>query len=152
LNVLLSEIERPQLFSRGFDRQYLVKNIGLFYYHVYDAVVQTKMKTERVFADENEIENVVQYIDNEVRSDKESSLFGVADDKNIIFISAESIQSFVIDNTLHGEEVTPFLNRLVQDQDTYYFENFYHQTAQGKTSDSEFLTENSLYPTSRRSE
>src|SRR5699024_8597832 len=62
--------------------------------------------------------------------------------------SAESIQSFVIDNTLNGQEITPFLNELRTDSDTFYFENFYHQTAQGKTSDSEFITENSLYPLS----
>src|SRR5699024_10998601 len=75
--------------------------------------------------------------------------FGVAKGKNVIFILAESIQSFAIDNTVEGKEVTPFMNQLVHDPDTYYFENFYHQTEQGKTSDSEFLTENSLYPSSR---
>src|SRR5690625_1968189 len=41
------------------------------------------------------------------------------------------------------------MNNLVKDNDTYYFENFYHQTEQGKTSDAEFLVENSLYPLSR---
>lgn len=45
--------------------------------------------------------------------------------------------------------ITPFLNSLVNDESTFYFENFYHQTLQGKTSDSEFLVENSLYPLSR---
>jgi len=82
------------------------------------------------------------------QSDTQSELYGVGEGKNVIFISAESIQSFVIDNELHGEEVTPFLNQLKEEEDTFYFENFYHQTSQGKTSDSEFLTENSLYPIS----
>ncbi|MFP3490372.1 hypothetical protein R0K20_22500, partial [Staphylococcus sp. SIMBA_130] len=36
-----------------------------------------------------------------------------------------------------------FLNDLIDE--SYYFPNFYHQTAQGKTSDSEFILENSLY-------
>src|SRR5699024_3071759 len=35
-NFFLAEMERPQLFTRAFDREYLVKNIGLFNYHVYD--------------------------------------------------------------------------------------------------------------------
>lgn len=148
-NILLIEIERPQLFSRSFDREYLVKNIGVFYYHIYDAVMQTKVQAQRAFADENEIEEVKKYINDNVRSSTTSELFGVAEGRNVIFISAESIQTFVIDNHLHDEEVTPFLNQLKQSPDTYYFENFYHQTAQGKTSDSEFITENSLYPTSR---
>src|SRR5699024_3953044 len=68
--------------------------------------------------------------------------------RNVIFISAESIQRFVIDDVLYGKEITPFLNELKEDHATFYFDNFYQQTSQGKTSDSEFLTENSLYPLS----
>lgn len=147
-NFLLAEMERPQLLSRAFDREYLVKNIGLFYYHVYDIVMHSKMRTQKVLADSNDLKTIKDYIQKEIRSNKQSELFGIAEGRNIIFISAESIQSFVIDNELHGEEITPFLNRLIRDPDTFYFNHFYHQTAQGKTSDSEFITENSLYPLS----
>ncbi|HLR42443.1 MAG TPA: LTA synthase family protein [Pseudogracilibacillus sp.] len=145
-NFLLAEMERPQLLARGFDREYLVKNIGLFYYHIYDVAMQSKMRSQKVIANDNDLVAIKDYIHEEVRSDETSQLFGLAKDKNIIFISAESLQTFVIENTLHGEEITPFLNRLLDDPSTFYFENFYHQTAQGKTSDSEFITENSLYP------
>lgn len=147
-NFLLAEIERPQLFSRAFDREYLVKNIGLFYYHIYDVVSHSKMRSQKVFADDHDLLKIKQYINDEVRSDTKSEHFAVGEGRNVIFISAESVQSFVIDNDLHGEEITPFLNRLKEDEDTFYFENFYHQTSQGKTSDSEFITENSLYPIS----
>src|SRR5690625_3268606 len=148
-NFLLAEIERPQLLKRGFDREYLVKNIGLFNYHIYDLVLQSKLKTKKVLADGNELNEIISYIEEDVRSKEKSELYNVAEDRNIIFISAESIQSFVIDREIDGEEITPFLNELTKDEDTYYFENFYHQTEQGKTSDSEFITENSLYPSSR---
>lgn len=147
-NFLLAEIERPQLLSRAFDREYLVKNIGLFYYHMYDVVSQSKMRSQKVFANDHDLTKIKHYINDEIRSDTQSEHFGIGEGKNIFFISAESIQSFVIDNHLHGEEVTPFLNELKQHEDTFYFNNFYHQTAQGKTSDSEFITENSLYPIS----
>lgn len=148
-NFLLAEIERPQLFTRAFDREYLVKNIGLFNYHIYDVVMHSKSKTQRVFADGNELSEITDYIDKYVRNKQQSDLFGVAEEKNIIFIWAESLQSFVINNKVNGKEITPFMNQLTKDKDTYYFENFYHQTEQGKTSDSEFLVANSLYPLSR---
>ncbi|MDY7046106.1 LTA synthase family protein [Virgibacillus sp. M23] len=148
-NFFLAEMERPQLFTRAFDREYLVKNIGLFNYHVYDIATHTKAKTQRVFADGNEIPDIKAYIEENVKTKEKSNLFGVAKDKNVIFINAESIQSFVINNEVNGQEITPFLNSLTEDEDTYYFENFYHQTEQGKTSDSEFIVENSLYPLSR---
>ncbi|MBO1003523.1 LTA synthase family protein [Pseudogracilibacillus auburnensis] len=147
-NFLLAEMERPQLLSRAFDREYLVKNIGIFYYHLYDVAMQSKMRTQKVLADDNDLLTIKGYINDEIRSKEESGLFGIGKGRNIIFISAESIQSFVINNEVHGEAVTPFLNSLVDDPNTFYFENFYHQTSQGKTSDSEFITENSLYPIS----
>lgn len=143
-NYILAEIERPQLLQRTFDREYLVKNIGIFNYHIYDVVQQSKSKAQRVFADGNELPEIEEYIETNTTDNSKSDLYGIAKDKNVIFISLESVQSFVINNTLHGEEITPFLNDLVED--SYYFENFYHQTEQGKTSDSEFLVETSLYP------
>ncbi|MDL4841550.1 LTA synthase family protein [Aquibacillus rhizosphaerae] len=146
-NYLLAEAERPQLLQRTFDREYLVKNIGLFNYHIYDIALQSKSQAQRVFADGNEMPEIEDYTKQHKTSAENSELFGIAEDKNVIFISLESIQSFVINNTVNGEEVTPFLNDLIED--SFYFENFYHQTEQGKTSDSEFLIENSLYPLPR---
>ena len=46
---------------------------------------------------------------------------------------------------MNGQTITPFLNKLIKSDDTLYFDNFYHQTGLGKTSDSEFVMENSLY-------
>ena len=60
-------------------------------------------------------------------------------------------KNFLIDYKLNGEEVTPFLNSLTRDGSTFYFDNFFHQTAQGKTSDAEFMLENSLYGLSQGS-
>ena len=64
---------------------------------------------------------------------------------NVILLHLESIQEFLIDYELHGEEVTPFLNSLTREENMIYFDNFFHQTAQGKTSDAEFILSNSLY-------
>jgi lipoteichoic acid synthase len=64
---------------------------------------------------------------------------------NVIYYHLESFQNFLIHYKLHGEEVTPFLNSLTKDPNTIYFDNFFHQTAHGKTSDAEFMLENSLY-------
>ncbi|UOR12316.1 LTA synthase family protein [Halobacillus amylolyticus] len=148
-NVALAEMERPMLFVRAFDREYLVKNIGVYNYHVYDAMMQTKTKAQRVFADSSEISEIENYIQENADTDKKSELFGIAEDKNMIFVSIESFQNFLLDSKINGEETTPFLNDLKERQDTIWFKNFYHQTAQGKTSDSEFIVENSLYPLGR---
>ncbi|MCP8616857.1 LTA synthase family protein [Salirhabdus salicampi] len=143
-NFVLAEIERPNLFLRSFDREYLVKNIGLFNYHIYDVVIHSKTKVQRVMADGSEIEEIEHYISENASSNEKSDLSGIAEGKNVIFITAESLQTFVLDKEVNGEPITPFLNKLIEE--SYYFENFYHQTNLGKTSDSEFITANSLYP------
>ncbi|WP_181350106.1 LTA synthase family protein [Thalassobacillus sp. CUG 92003] len=149
VNVVLAEMERPMLFVRAFDREYLVKNIGIFNYHVYDATMHTKSKAQRVLADGSEISEIENYMRENTESDETSDMFGEAEGKNVIFVSIESFQNFLLDSQVNGKEITPFLNDFKEDEDTMWFKNFYHQTAQGKTSDSEFLIENSLYPLDR---
>ncbi|WP_342598391.1 LTA synthase family protein [Psychrobacillus sp. FSL H8-0483] len=145
LNLGLSEIERPQLLTRSFDREMLVKNIGPYNYHLYDLYIQSKSHAQRALADGSELVEVNNFVRSN-QADPNEEMFGTAKGRNLIVVSMESLQSFVINNDMNGHEVTPFLNSLTNDKDTYYFSNFYHQTGLGKTSDSEFLLENSLYP------
>ncbi|MFC3882910.1 LTA synthase family protein [Bacillus songklensis] len=147
-NLALAETERPELLTRTFDREMLVKNLGTYNYHIYDALLQSKSKAQRALADSSEFVEIENYLKaNQKEPSKE--LFGIAKGKNVILISLESMQSFVIDRKINGQEITPFLNDFLKE--SYYFDNFYHQTGQGKTSDAEFLVENSLYPLGRGS-
>ncbi len=145
-NLGLAETERPQLLTRTFDREILVKNIGTYNYHLYDIFLQSKSSAQRALADGSELADIDNYVRaTHVQPNKE--MFGIAKGKNLIVVSLESLQSFPINNTVNGEEITPFLNNFISE--SYYFENFYHQTQQGKTSDSEFIFDNSLYPLNR---
>ncbi|WP_044339663.1 LTA synthase family protein [Rossellomorea aquimaris] len=145
-NLGLAESERPQLLTRTFDREMLVKNIGTYNYHVYDIFLQSKSSAQRAMADGSELADIDNYVRaSYIEPDKE--MFGVAKDKNLIIVSLESLQNFVINSEVNGQEITPFLNEFIGE--SYYFDNFYHQTQQGKTSDSEFLLDNSLYPLNR---
>ncbi|MER1986210.1 MAG: LTA synthase family protein [Solibacillus sp.] len=144
LNLGLAETERPQLLTRAFDRELLVKNIGTYNYHLYDIYVQSKSSAQRALADGSELVEVSNYV-RANQAEPSAEMFGKYEGRNVIAISLESLQSFVINNEMNGEVVTPFLNSLTKDKDTYYFSDFYHQTGLGKTSDSEFIFENSLY-------
>ncbi|MBP2240877.1 phosphoglycerol transferase MdoB-like AlkP superfamily enzyme [Cytobacillus eiseniae] len=145
-NLGLAETERPQLLTRTFDREMLVKNIGTYNYHIYDAFLQSKSSAQRALADGSELVDIDNYIHANYKKPNDE-MFGVAKGKNVILISMESTQGFVINEKVNGQEITPFLNDFIKE--SYYFDQFYHQTGQGKTSDSEFLIDNSLYPLSR---
>lgn len=143
-NIGLAEIDRPELLTRGFDRNYIVKYLGLYNYSIYDVVQSTQASAQRVFADSNDITTILNYTKSNY-AEPNPAYFGVGKGMNVIYYHLESFQNFLINYKLHGEEVTPFLNSLTNDKNTIYFDNFFHQTGHGKTSDAEFILENSLY-------
>lgn len=64
--------------------------------------------------------------------------------KNLIHIDVESLESFVINRSIDGQEITPNLNRLFKN--SIYFSNIYEQVNQGNSSDADLLVNTSVYP------
>ena len=145
-NLGLAEAERPELLTRSFDRVMLVKNLGIYAHQVYDLGLQAKSSTQKAFADGSKLQETENYVKtSKVKPNPE--MYGIAEGKNVIVVSLESLQTFLIGATVNGQEVTPFLNQFMKE--SYYFDNFYHQTGQGKTSDAEFIVDTSLHPLDR---
>lgn len=144
LNLTLSESNRPQLLTRTFDRNYIVKYLGLDTFMVYDSIKTAQNNQIRASADGTDINAVLNYTQNH-QVEANPTYFGQAKGKNVIIIHLESFQQFLIDMKVDGQEVTPFLNQLYHSQNSLSFANFFHQVGQGKTSDAENMLENSVY-------
>ena len=112
-----------------------VSNQEIFTYHIKDIAY----KVFAVSGDEG-----APVFEDPYAREKDGPLFGVAEGRNLIVIQLESFQNFVIGLTYNGQEVTPNLNRLLL-EDTTYFDNYYHQTGGGNTSDAEFASNNSIH-------
>ncbi|MFP3427767.1 hypothetical protein R0J88_22350, partial [Pseudoalteromonas sp. SIMBA_162] len=82
---------------RAFDRELLVKNIGTYNYHLYDIYVQSKSSAQRALADGSELVEVDNYVKANQASINEE-MFGKYAGRNLILVSLESLQSFVINN------------------------------------------------------
>lgn len=136
------------MFKAPYNREAMVKTLGIYQYSLYDIYLSLSTPIDYALAENNEFIEVSNYVKSN-QLDPNTEFFGVAKDQNIIVISLESLQEFAIGLEINGEEVTPFLNQFIQE--CYYFNNFYQQTSQGKTSDAEFITENSLYAADRGS-
>lgn len=130
---------------RTFDALDVVKAYGLIGHHLldfYQAVADSdrnlteeeKDLIEKWFAERNE----------QVRKNGNSPYFSFAKNKNLILIQVESFQSFVINQKVLGQEITPTINQLLKN--SLYFPNIYPQTVEGNSSDAELLTQTSLYP------
>lgn len=148
-NLFLAETDRSGLLTRTFSRDYLVKYLGINAFTAYDAVQTYQTTQVRAQASANDIDEVEGYV-NEHYAEPNDELFGIAEDKNVIYIHLESVQQFLIDYELEDEngeqhEVMPFINSLYHDNSTFSFDNFFHQVAAGKTSDAETLMDNSLF-------
>ncbi|WP_423189899.1 LTA synthase family protein [Alkalibacterium sp. f15] len=148
-NLTLAEIDRPQLLTRTFDRNYIVKYLGLNFFTGYDIVQTVQNSQIRASADETQLNDIIEFVRENYR-EPNAEYFGAAEDRNVIVISMESVQQFLIDYELEDEngvkhEVMPFVNSLFNNQDSHSFNNFFHQTSQGKSADAEILGETSLY-------
>ena len=67
----------------------------------------------------------------------------IAKDKNVIIVQLESVQNFVANRKINGREITPNLNKFLNEN--IEFTNMQNQSY-SSTADSEFTVMNSLYP------
>ncbi len=143
-NLALSEANRPQLLQRTFDRSYIVKYLGIDAYTIYDGIKTGMTSSVRAHASSNGITEVLDYT-KEHYAEPDKSMFGIAKGKNIIVLHLESFQQFLINMKVDGQEVTPFLNSIFDNQATISFDNFFHEVGQGKTSDAENMLETGTF-------
>lgn len=66
--------------------------------------------------------------------------------KNCLIIIAESFESWVIGQTIEGQEITPYLNRLVADSTTLYAPHVLTQVNGGRSSDARLMLMTGLLP------
>lgn len=148
-NLFLAESDRPELLTRTFSRDYLVKYLGINAFTAYDGVQTYKTTQVRAQASATDMDEVAEYVKGHYAKPNDQ-YFGLAKGRNVIYIHLESTQQFLIDYKLKDEngvehEVMPFINSLYHSNSTFSFSNFFHQVKAGKTSDSETLFENSLF-------
>ena len=120
---------------------------GLFGFHGYDAYRYAKEHWIGSGPSEAELAETTEWFSERAELQKTAEtepLFGAYKGKNVLVIQAEAFQSFVLNQSVDGAEITPNLNKLIGQ--SLYFPNFYHMTAQGRTSDADFLTSCSLHP------
>lgn len=62
INLAVAESDRPELLTRSFDRNYLVKYLGTYNFTIYDAVQNIKSNSQRALADSSDVTEVENYM------------------------------------------------------------------------------------------
>ncbi|MBE1445662.1 sulfatase-like hydrolase/transferase [Paenibacillus sp. OAS669] len=143
LNVQAIGKDNPGIFIQRFSNSKIVENIGVMNYHVFDAYKFISMS----FSNSKVTTDQILSINNWFKinsSQAKNADFGISKGKNVIVLQVEALQQFVIGLNINGQEVTPNLNKLIKE--SIYYDNYFDQTNQGRTSDGEFTSMVSLYP------
>jgi len=120
---------------------------GLFGFHGYDTYRYAKEHWFNGGPSAEQVQQAAQWFDERAKLQQQAEtepMFGAYKGKNVLIVQAEAFQTFLLNQTWNGQEITPNLNKLIGQ--SLYFPNFYHMTGQGRTSDADFLTSCSLHP------
>ncbi|GGO01425.1 LTA synthase family protein [Saccharibacillus kuerlensis] len=133
------------------------ENIGFLNYQVSTAIEKRKERDliaatspQEIAEQVKELQASFPYNDQGKKSSPAGdspAYFGSAKGMNIVVVQMESFQTFPIGYNLDGTEVTPNLNALIEQ--SFYFRHIFQQIGQGNTSDSEFISNTSIYPTAQ---
>ena len=110
-------------------------------YHGYDLFYSTGLEKELTSSEIEDIENWFEYNDEDLEDNKYA---GYLEGKNLIAIQVESLENFVINQEVYGQEITPTLNKLLSN--SLYFDNIYEQNNSGTSSDADLLVNASIFP------
>ncbi|MGZ7443966.1 LTA synthase family protein [Paenibacillus sp. TH7-28] len=137
--------------GKGIDNELVrAESVGFLNFQV-DAAIRDQ-EEERMIAAGNLQETIAKIRQLQstysYRADTEKAtpdFFGAAQGMNLIVVQMESFQNFPINLTLNGQEITPVLNKLAKEG--FYFPHVFQQIGPGNTSDAEFMSNTSIYPT-----
>ncbi|MDI9215711.1 LTA synthase family protein [Clostridium tertium] len=91
-----------------------------------------------------DINDVQSWINNNKEDIPDNEYFGMLKGKNLIAIQVESLENFVINKKVYGQEITPTLNKLLSG--SLYFDNIYEQNNSGTSSDCDLMVNTSIFP------
>ena len=131
--------------KKQWNKPQVVQRFGVLFYQSTDIFQFLKPRIDSIFGYDEAYELVKNYYDNkDTKYDHSNKYTGILEGKNIVFIHMESMQTFLMDLSFNGKEVTPALNKLAKEG--MFFSNFYPEVSTGTSSDTEFTLLSSLMP------
>lgn len=139
----LSPLDMSKL-SKDWSREYVVSKFGIYTYQLNDLTKTLGSKLDEILYKDTALKEMKEYYSNRYSNEKANEYSNIYSGKNVIVIQIENLQTFAMDLSFNGEEVTPNLNDLASS--SIFFPNLYTQTREGASSDSEFTFNTSLLP------
>ena len=142
IDVLSLSEWQNRMFTKRWTTLMSARASGPIGYHLIESTrAISKVLNPLSSSEKSEIEEWLAYNKEDLEPNEYS---GIAEGKNVIFIQVESLENFIINKSVNGKEISPFLNKLVGD--SLYFTNIYEQNNAGNSIDCDFMVNTSIYP------
>ncbi|HKL61234.1 MAG TPA: sulfatase-like hydrolase/transferase [Acholeplasma sp.] len=138
-----------------------VQTMGVYNYYINDLVSFAFSTPKPILADDELSDNINAYI-NEKQTNCPKNFLGevscnnaattnLFEGKTLVILQMESFNNYLINLSVDVDgteyEVMPYFNKLIKEQSTIYYDNYYSNNGVGKTSDAEFASLTGLSPT-----
>ncbi|ASW44104.1 LTA synthase family protein [Clostridium isatidis] len=140
------DVKNGYLFS-NYDPTDTARYFSSVGYHIFDLINTYKDSKPYKLTDDDK--NQINQFFNEKEKLENNEYAGIFKGKNLIIIQVESLESFVINKEVNGQEITPTMNSLIKEG--LYFPNIYEQVNEGTSSDADLMINTSMYPLRRGS-
>lgn len=120
--------------------------ISPLFWHAYDLYDSFSASDYLDLAD-NEKSEIENFFASNKSKPAPDSLFGILKGKNVILLQIESLENYIINQSIEGHEITPNLNRIAKS--SMRFSNFYEQVRNGISVDADLMVNTSLLPTNQ---
>lgn len=135
--------ENQYVFVKSWAPNQTMSNLTPIGYHLFDAYNFYEQSKPYILEGE-ELENVKETLSSLKENNPDNEYSGMMKGKNLLLIQWESLETFIVNQKIDGQEITPNLNKLLNN--SLYFDNFYEQTHNGTSSDAELITNTSAFP------
>ncbi|MGV1061694.1 LTA synthase family protein [Clostridium perfringens] len=143
VNVLKREnVKNSYLFS-NYDPTNTVEYFSPIGYHIFDVYNVYKNSKPYKMTAEDEAK-IKEYYDFKNENLPDNEFKGMFKGKNLIVIQVESLEDFVINKKVDGQEITPNINKLLNN--SIYLPNIFEQVNEGTSSDSDLMVNTSMLP------
>jgi uncharacterized sulfatase len=133
---------RAQLYHI-LDRNYTAYNVSPLAYHILDVYDVYRDIQPTILSEKRKI-SIRDWFSTKREILPDNKYKGMFKGKNLLMIQVESLEKFVINRSINGQEITPNINRLLNN--SIFFNNFHEQVYEGTTSDAELMATTSVYP------
>ncbi len=131
------------VYYAPYSNSYQISEGTIFGYHLNDLGTFLNVKGSLKYKTKDELREAYRGLVNYYDENYTEKYKGIAKNKNIIVLQLESIQEFLYKAKIGGKEITPNLNKFLDEN--IHITNM-HSQSYTSTADSEFAVQMSMYP------